>query len=65
MKAILLALVSTLKKIFLKIVSEKFFEWLFFWSAKSLVSSTKSTKDDEFLAKVEEIYYDEPERRPS
>ncbi len=56
MSGIWLALVSALKNIFLKVVSEKFFEWLFFWSAKSLVESTKTTKDDEFLAKATELY---------
>ena len=56
MSAIWLAFVSALKNIFLKVVSEKFFEWLFFWAAKSLVESTKTTKDDEFLAKTKELY---------
>ena len=56
MQAIWLGLMGALKNIFMKVVSEKFFEWLFFWSAKALVDSTKTTKDDEFLGKVEELY---------
>ena len=56
MQVIWLALMGALKNIFLKGVSEKFFEWLFFWEAKGLVESTKTTEDDEFLAKAKEIY---------
>ena len=56
MQAIWLALVGALKNIFLKVVSEKFFEWLFFWAAKSLVDSTKTTKDNEFYDKAKELF---------
>ena len=56
MSAIFLGIVTVLKNIVLKVLSEKFFEWLFFWAAKMLVESTKTTKDDEFYKKVKEIY---------
>ena len=56
MISIWLALVSVVKNIFLKVVSEAFFEWLFFWAARMLVDSTKTTKDDEFYFKVKELY---------
>ena len=56
MQVIWLAVIGALKNIFLKVVSEKFFEWLFFWAAQNLVDSTKTTKDDEFLAKAKELY---------
>lgn len=56
MTAIWLGIVNVLKNILLKTLSEKFFEWVFFWGAEMLVKSTKTTKDDEFLAKVKEIY---------
>jgi hypothetical protein len=56
MVSIWLALVSVVKNIFLKVVSEAFFEWLFFWAARMLVDSTKTTKDDEFYFKVKELY---------
>lgn len=56
MASIWLAIVSVIKNIFLKVVSEAFFEWLFFWAARMLVDSTKTTKDDEFYFKVKELY---------
>ena len=56
MNAIWLAIIGALKNIFLKVVSEKFFEWLFFWSAKALVDSTKTTKDNEFYDKAKELF---------
>ena len=56
MPALWLALTGALKTIFLKVVSQKFFEWLFFWAAKRLVEHTKTTVDDEFLKQIEVIY---------
>ena len=56
MTAIWLGLVSAIKNILLKVVSQAFFEWLFFWAARMMVESTKTTKDDEFLEKVKELY---------
>lgn len=51
-----LAALSVLKKILLSLLSEAFLEWLFFWAGQMLVDSTKTTKDDEFLRKVKEVY---------
>tara|TARA_R110002096_G_C14264075_1_gene694956 strand:+ start:287 stop:463 length:177 start_codon:yes stop_codon:yes gene_type:complete len=48
--------VNALKNILLKTCSEAFFKWLFFWAAQMLVDSTKTTKDDEFLAQVKKTY---------
>jgi len=49
-------LLNVLKGILLKLMGEKFLTWLFFWAAGMLVESTETTKDDEFLVKVKEIY---------
>lgn len=56
MTSIWLAFIGALKSIFLKVVSQKFFEWLFFWAAKRLVEHTKTKVDDEFLKQIEAIY---------
>ena len=56
MASIWLGMLNVIKNIVLKVLSEKFFEWLFFWAARMLVESTKTNKDDEFLEKVKEIY---------
>ena len=56
MTVVWLGVVSAFKKILLKILTEKFFTWLFFWSAKQLVLSTKTTKDDEFYNEVKRLY---------
>jgi len=56
MTAIWLGIVSVLKNILLKTLSEAFFEWLFFWTTKMLVDSTKTNKDNEFYNKVKETY---------
>ncbi len=50
------AAIKVLKDILLAMFSETFLKWVFFWAASMLVESTKTTKDDEFLAKVKEIY---------
>ena len=49
-------MVTVMKNIILRTLSEKFFEWLFFWAAKMLVDSTKTNKDDEFLEQVKKVY---------
>lgn len=51
-----LTMMTVMKSILLRTLSEKFFEWLFFWAAKMLVDSTKTTKDDEFLTQVKKVY---------
>ena len=56
MTSIWLAFIGALKSIFLKVVSQKFFEWLFFWAVKRLVEHTKTKVDDEFLKQIEAIY---------
>jgi len=49
---------SVLKGIIVKLASKAFLEWLIFWVAGMIVDSTKTTKDDEFLAKMKEIIKD-------
>lgn len=49
-------ILNTFKSIIIKLASEAFLEWLFFWVAEMIVESTKTTKDDEFLKKVKEIH---------
>lgn len=56
MSAILAGALSVLKKIVVKTLSEKFFEWLFFWAADALVKKTTTKLDDEFIKKAREIY---------
>lgn len=56
MAGIWLAFLGALETIFLKVVSQKFFEWLFFWAADKLVKHTKTSVDDEFLIKAKELY---------
>ena len=47
---------TVLKGIVVKMASEAFLRWLLFWVATMIVESTKTTKDDEFLAKVKELH---------
>lgn len=56
MSAIFMGALSVLKKIVVKVLSEKFFEWLFFWAADALVKKTTTKLDDEFIKKAREIY---------
>ena len=56
MSAILTGALNVLKKIVVKTLSEKFFEWLFFWAADALVKKTTTKLDDEFIKKAREIY---------
>lgn len=56
MTGIWLGMINAVKNILLKVLSEEFFTWLFFWSAKCLVESTKTTKDDSFYSNVKRIY---------
>lgn len=51
------AALSVIKRIVLKVASEKFFEWVLFWAAKMLVDSTKTEKDNEWYDKIKETYY--------
>jgi hypothetical protein len=56
MTGLLMGALNVLKNILLRMASEAFFEWLFFWAAKMLVESTKTTKDDEFFKQVKKAY---------
>lgn len=56
MPAIWLGVVGAIKNILLKVLSQNFFEWLFFWAAESLAASTKNKLDDEFIRKAKELY---------
>jgi len=49
---------SVIKSIIIKMASKAFLEWLIFWAAEMIVESTKTTKDDEFLAKLKELNKD-------
>ena len=55
MQVLLAAAGSVLKKLFLKMATEKFLVWLFLWAGKMVVESTKTTKDDEFFKQVEKL----------
>lgn len=58
MAAIWLGMVTAIKNILFKVLSVKFFEWLFFFAAEMFVESTKTNKDDKFLQKIKELYYE-------
>ena len=49
---------SVLKGIIVKMASKAFLEWLLFWAADMIVESTKTKKDDQFLAKLKELNKD-------
>ena len=58
MIAILLKALATLgTKLFMSFATDAMIEWLFFHVAQKVVESTKTTQDDEFIKKLEEIYY--------
>ena len=63
MSAITAGVVAALKSIVLKVASKKFFEWVFFWAAEMIAESTKTSKDDTFVAKAKEIYYGEDDEQ--
>ena len=44
-------------KLFMSFATEPMIEQLFFHVAQKVVESTKTTQDDEFLKKLEDIYY--------
>lgn len=55
MQAIGMVLLNVLKGILIKLATEKFLTWLFVWIAETIAESTKTKKDDEFVAKAKEI----------
>ncbi len=56
MTAIWFALMSAVKNILVKCISQKFFEWALFWDAEMLVKHTDNKHDDKLLVKVKELY---------
>ena len=53
---LLKALMSVLTRIFMAAATEKMVEWLLFKVADSIVKSTTTPHDDEFLKEIKEIY---------
>ena len=45
-------------KMVMSLATEKFMQWLFFYVVEQIVKSTKTDKDDLFLAKIKELYND-------
>lgn len=45
-----------LTRLLVALASEQMIAWAFFKVAESVVKSTKTTKDDEWLEKVREVY---------
>lgn len=43
-------------RVLVSLLSEKMLEWMFWRVARLIVASTKTEQDDEFLAKLEEVY---------
>ena len=46
-----------LTQLLTKIASQEMIEWAFFKVAESVVKSTQTDKDDQWLQKIEEVYY--------
>lgn len=49
-------LTAFLTRLLVALASEQMIAWAFFKVAESVVKSTKTTKDDEWLEKVREVY---------
>ena len=49
-------LTAFLTRLLVTLASEQMIAWAFFKVAESVVKSTKTAKDDEWLAKVREVY---------
>lgn len=49
-------LTSFLTRLLVTLASEQMIAWAFFKVAESVVKSTKTTKDDEFLIKIKDLY---------
>lgn len=50
------ALLATVTKMFMAIATQEMIEWLLFRVAGEIVKSTKTPHDDEFYAKLKELY---------
>ena len=46
-----------LTQLLTKIASQEMIEWAFFKVAESVVKSTQTDNDDQWLQKIEEVYY--------
>lgn len=53
------ALLAFGSKLLISLCSEKMVEWAFFKIADSVVKSTKTTQDDEWLDKIRDVYFGE------
>ena len=49
-------LTAFLTRLLVTLASEQMIAWAFFRVAESVVKSTKTTKDDQWLEKVREVY---------
>lgn len=49
-------LTAFLTRLLVTLASEQMIAWAFFKVAESVVKSTKTTKDDQWLEKVREVY---------
>ena len=49
-------LTAFLTRLLVSLASEQMIAWAFFKVAESVVKSTRTTKDDEWLEKVREVY---------
>ena len=49
-------LTAFLTRLLVSLASEQMIAWAFFKVAESVVKSTKTTKDDQWLEKVREVY---------
>ena len=49
-------LTTFLTRLLVTLASEQMIAWVFFKVAESVVKSTKTAKDDEWLEKVREVY---------
>lgn len=62
MNFVVMAFFNVLKGILVKMASEKFIRWLIFWGGEIAVESTKTKKDDEFLAKIKSLYDEDSDK---
>lgn len=62
MPAVLGVLISVVKNLLLKLVSEKLLKWLIIWGLDKVVKKTEDKWDDELLAKAKEAWSDEPKK---
>ena len=56
MTGIWLGVIGAIKSIMTRVLSEKFFVWLFFFAGEAIAKKTTNKLDDEFIAKAKELY---------